>query len=137
MVLAGEVEIGREVHDRRDAAAIAPAEGRERRADRGVGGQVAGDDGDRSSRRFEIESDDPVIAPERTGERGADVAGRTGDENDRLSSPCHARRNVPLENPLRRKHAPRSFVPRGSSLGRRGSPRSRAATRRSAAPGGP
>ena len=84
MVLAGEIEIGSEVHDAGDAAAVALAEFSERKLDRIARAQVDLDAVDRRPAAVEIEADHRVGGLERAGERRADRAGNAGDDDDRL-----------------------------------------------------
>jgi hypothetical protein len=80
--LAGEVEVGGQVHHRRDPVAVALAEAMHGIGDRVVLGQVDFEEGKVGLGCVDIEADDPVVAGQRLGERRADIAGDAGHEDD-------------------------------------------------------
>ena len=89
MRLPGEVEVGSQMDDRRDASSILIAKSAQRQCDRIAICQV-----DRNAVAcchlpLHVDADDRVIFFERVHERGSDLARRAGNENDRLFLGCH------------------------------------------------
>jgi hypothetical protein len=84
-LLAGEVEEGDEVDDRRDSCPMVAADLRQRLSRRVVGREVDLDQRvSQAFRRFLVEPDDPVFVPERSGDRSAEIAGRARDQQQRF-----------------------------------------------------
>jgi hypothetical protein len=85
VLLAGEVEEGDKVDDRRNSFAMVAADLGQRLSGRFVGREVDLDQRvSQPLRGFLVEPDDPVFFPERPGDRSAEIAGRARDQQQRF-----------------------------------------------------